>query len=142
MNTTRKKRPDPGSIDEEAILRMVAGKSDRPIAGVTVPRSATATKKEKEKDRRPVVSPARSTREQRQACREFFQNVTREKSSRKSVHLYERWHEKASTLVWAIGRSGISVEVIVNRLMEEYFTRNEALLNDLVTERFEQLKNK
>ena len=125
-----KKRFDPRSIDEKAILDIVARK------GTIRPDSPATSASPKPED---TVAPVFTTGEI-DAYRASFLNTVRTKS-RKSLHIDAGLHRRISSLVWAVGRGEVTVAGFVNQVLAHHFEENGGLINAVLEKYYQSLKS-
>ena len=118
-----KKKFDPRSIDEKAILDIVARKG-------TIRPDSPATS----------VSPKPEDTAEEIAGRASFLNTVRTKS-RKSLHIDADLHRRISSLVWAVGRGEVTVAGFVNQVLAHHFEENGGLINAVLEKYYQSLKS-
>lgn len=134
-----KKRFDPRSIDEKAILDIVARKGtirpDSPATS-TSPKPEDTVKKIAGSSEAPPVF----TTGEIDAYRASFLNTVRTKS-RKSLHIDAGLHRRISSLVWAVGRGEVTVAGFVNQVLAHHFEENSGLINAVLEKYYQSLKS-
>ena len=129
-----KKRFDPRSIDEKAILDIVARK------GTIRPDSPATSASPKPEDTVEEIAGSSEapvfTTGEIDAYRASFLNTVRTKS-RKSLHIDAGLHRRISSLVWAVGRG----EVTVNQVLAHHFEENGGLINAVLEKYYQSLKS-
>ena len=130
-----KKRFAPRSIDEKAILDIVARK------GTIRPDSPATSASPKPEDTVEEIAGSSEapvfTTGEIDAYRASFLNTVRTKS-RKSLHIDAGLHRRISSLVWAVGRGEVTVAGFVNQVLAHHFEENGGLIN-AVLEKYYQL---
>ena len=124
-----KKRFAPRSIDEKAILDIVARK------GTIRPDSPATSASPKPSSEAPVF-----TTGEIDAYRASFLNTVRTKS-RKSLHIDAGLHRRISSLVWAVGRGEVTVAGFVNQVLAHHFEENGGLINAVLEKYYQSLKS-
>lgn len=133
-----KKKFDPRSIDEKAILDIVARKGTiRPESSVTA-----ASRKPEDAEKK-VAGESEAlifTIEEINAYKASFLNTVRTKS-RKSLHIDADLHRRISSLVWAVGRGEVTVAGFVNQVLAHHFEENGELINAVLEKYYQSLKS-
>lgn len=133
-----KKKFDPRSIDEKAILDIVARKGtirpDSPATGVSS-KSEDVEEEVAGESEAPVF-----TVKEINAYRASFLNTVRTKS-RKSLHIDADLHRRISSLVWAVGRGEATVAGFVNQVLAHHFEENGGLINAVLEKYYQSLKS-
>lgn len=133
-----KKRFAPRSIDEKAILDIVARKGtirpDSPATGVSS-KSEDVEEEVAGESEAPVF-----TVKEINAYRASFLNTVRTKS-RKSLHIDADLHRRISSLVWAVGRGEATVAGFVNQVLAHHFEENGGLINAVLEKYYQSLKS-
>ena len=106
-----KKKFDPRSIDEKAILDIVARKG-------TIRPDSPATS----------VSPKP-------------EDTAEEIAGSKSLHIDADLHRRISSLVWAVGRGEVTVAGFVNQVLAHHFEENGGLINAVLEKYYQSLKS-
>ena len=127
-----KKKFDPRSIDEKAILDIVARK------GTIRPDSPATSVSPKPEDTAEEI--AGSSAGEIDAYRASFLNTVRTKS-RKSLHIDADLHRRISSLVWAVGRGEVTVAGFVNQVLAHHFEENGGLINAVLEKYYQSLKS-
>ena len=127
-----KKKFDPRSIDEKAILDIVARKG-------TIRPDSPATEDTAEEIAGSSEAPVFTTGEI-DAYRASFLNTVRTKS-RKSLHIDADLHRRISSLVWAVGRGEVTVAGFVNQVLAHHFEENGGLINAVLEKYYQSLKS-
>ena len=147
-----KKKFDPRSIDEKAILDIVARKGtirpDSPATSVSPKPEDTAEEIAGIPSSWPGYdltiagsseAPVFTTGEI-DAYRASFLNTVRTKS-RKSLHIDADLHRRISSLVWAVGRGEVTVAGFVNQVLAHHFEENGGLINAVLEKYYQSLKS-
>ena len=133
-----KKKFDPRSIDEKAILDIVARKGtirpDSPATSVS-PKPEDTAEEIAGSSEAPVF-----TTGEIDAYRASFLNTVRTKS-RKSLHIDADLHRRISSLVWAVGRGEVTVAGFVNQVLAHHFEENGGLINAVLEKYYQSLKS-
>ena len=128
-----KKRFDPRSIDEKAILDIVARK------GTIRPDSPATSASPKPEDTVEEIAGSSEapvfTTGEIDAYRASFLNTVRTKS-RKSLHIDAGLHRRISSLVWAVGRGEVTVAGFVNQVLAHHFEENGGLINAVLEKEY------
>ena len=133
-----KKKFDPRSIDEKAILDIVARKGTiRPESSVT---AASRKPEDAEKKAAGESEALIFTIEEINAYKASFLNTVRTKS-RKSLHIDADLHRRISSLVWAVGRGEVTVAGFVNQVLAHHFEENGELINAVLEKYYQSLKS-
>ena len=129
-----KKKFDPRSIDEKAILDIVARKGtirpDSPATSVS-PKPEDTAEEIAGSSEAPVF-----TTGEIDAYRASFLNTVRTKS-RKSLHIDADLHRRISSLVWAEA----TVAGFVNQVLAHHFEENGGLINAVLEKYYQSLKS-
>lgn len=140
MDNSDKKKVNPRSIDEKAILEIVAGKG----SGLSI-LSEPSPRKEDVAEVIPPVSTVSGkhvfTDEQRATFTADFLNIPRSTSST-TLHIDNDIHRRISSLVWGIGNRKVTVAGVANRILELFFEQNEELVHSIIEKHCESLKTK
>ena len=129
-----KKRFDPRSIDEKAILDIVARK------GTIRPDSPATSASPKPEDTVEEIAGSSEAPGFTTAYRASFLNTVRTKS-RKSLHIDAGLHRRISSLVWAVGRGEVTVAGFVNQVLAHHFEENGGLINAVLEKYYQSLKS-
>lgn len=146
MDTPDKRKVNPRSIDEKAILEIVAGKGSR-LSVIPEPSPAPSSPHPQPDvvKATPPASPATGkrvpTNEQRAAFIANFLNIPRSASST-TLHIATGMHQRVSSLVWAIGDKKATVAGVANRILELFFEQNEELVHSIIEKQCESFKTK
>lgn len=134
-----KKKFDPRSIDEKAILDIVARKGT-----IRAESPVTAVSRKPEDAEEEVVGGSNEapvfTTGEIDAYRASFLNTVRTKS-RKSLHIDADLHRRISSLVWAVGRGEATVAGFVNQVLAHHFEENGELINAVLEKYYQSLKS-
>lgn len=133
-----KKKFDPRSIDEKAILDIVARKGTIRLESPATAASRKAEDTEEEiagSNEAPVFTTGDIN-----AYRASFLNTTRSKS-RKSLHIDAGLHRRISSLVWAVGRGEVTVAGFVNQVLAHHFEEHGELINAVLEKYYQSLKS-
>lgn len=143
MDNSDKKKVNPRSIDEKAILEIVAGKG----SGLSI-LSEPSPKPSPRRDVAEVIPPVSTatgkhvfTDEQRAIFMADFLNIPRSTSST-TLHIDTGIHQRISSLVWGIGNRKVTVAGVANRILELFFEQNEELVHSIIEKHCESLKTK
>lgn len=144
MDNSDKKKVNPRSIDEKAILEIVAGKGSG-LSILSEPSLKPSPRKKDAAEVIPPVSPAPGkhvfTDEQRATFTADFLNIPRSTSST-TLHIDTDIHRRISSLVWGIGNRKVTVAGVANRILELFFEQNEELVHSIIEKHCESLKTK
>jgi len=130
------KRIDPKSIDEQAILEIVAGKNER--IGTLI--SETESSRRSASPVPPIQSvPQPTVSAERMAAyeREFLRGVTL--SEHRSLHIDGKIHRRITALT-GISGTQVTVSGFVNRVLEHHFREYGAEIMALLNRYYQSLK--
>ena len=122
-----KKKFDPRSIDEKAILDIVARK------GTIRPDSPATSVSPKPEDTAEEIAGSSEA--------PVFTTGEIRTKSRKSLHIEADLHRRISSLVWAVGRCEVTVAGFVNQVLAHHFEENGGLINAVLDKYYQSLKS-
>lgn len=142
MDNSEKRKVNPRSIDEKAILEIVAGKGSRLSATsdpVPAPSSGPDTA-----EIIPASPPEQKHISTDGQCAAFiatFLDVPRSASTT-TLHIDTDVHRCISSLVWGIGDKKVTVSGVANRILALFFEENAELVHSIIEKHCESFKTK
>lgn len=123
MDSFGKKKIDPRTIDEKAILKMVAAKGTQKVFTSGNPQT-TVTQREQPSN----VEGEKSIKEE--DVQKYIQTYLNDFSSpqRKPLHIDAEVYECISDIVWSVRRKDFTVSGFISRVLTEHLKENADLI--------------
>lgn len=133
MENNGKKKVNPHGIDERAIMNLVGDKDLRRVA--CKPSEETNINGSTDVQ---TIAPEDPAVRMAYYEKEYLHCVPSE--TRRSLHVDAVLHQKLSSLIWALGRSDVTMEGFVNRLLARHFEEYKDVLNDIIESKCQKVK--